>query len=112
MKYLGRQGMDQMVHGLHVRAVQFAKELSELEGFQVLNDVVFNQVVACCESDELTEQVIPAIQDLRECWVGGSYWQGRQVIRISVCSWATTESDITRSVHSFKTAFASILKER
>ncbi|TNF90077.1 MAG: aspartate aminotransferase family protein, partial [Gammaproteobacteria bacterium] len=36
-----------------------------------------------------------------ECWVGGTTWQGRHVIRISVCSWATTEADVGRCVEAF-----------
>jgi len=102
LKYLGRDGIDQMVFGLHERARQFAERLAEIEGFQVLNEVVFNQVIVQCESDELTDSVIAEIQNQRECWVGGSTWNGWRVIRISVCSWATTAADVERSVRSFE----------
>lgn len=105
MKYLGRDGIEQMVWNLHERAVQFSEEISEINGFEVLNDVVFNQVVVSCENDELTENVISKIQDLRECWVGGSFWRNRRVIRVSVCAWSTTPEDISRSVASFDKAF-------
>lgn len=104
MKYLGREGINEMVYGLHQRAVQFALALQELEGFQVLNEVVFNQVIVQCETDEFTQRIIERIQQLRECWVGGSSWNGRKVIRISVCSWATTEEDVRRSAASFEQA--------
>ncbi len=100
LKYLGKDGVDNLVYGLHQRATQFAKELSE-EGFKILNDVVFNQVLVACESDSETEKVLINIQDLRECWCGGSQWFGKRVIRISVCSWSTTSEDVTRSVASF-----------
>jgi len=53
LKYLGRQGVDDLVYGLHERAVQFANEL-KIAGFQVLNDVVFNQILMACENDEIT----------------------------------------------------------
>jgi glutamate/tyrosine decarboxylase-like PLP-dependent enzyme len=104
MKYLGQAGIDEMVFGLHQRAVQFAEELSQIKGFEVLNDVVFNQVLVCCETDELTIKTLERIQELRECWVGGSLWQGKKVIRISVSSWATTPEDVSRSVGSFEKA--------
>jgi glutamate/tyrosine decarboxylase-like PLP-dependent enzyme len=104
MKYLGRKGIDELVYDLHKRAEQFAAELDKIGGFEILNEVVFNQVVVACESDELTDQVVKKIQELRECWVGGSFWKGRRVIRISVCSWATTSEDISRSVRSFQKA--------
>jgi hypothetical protein len=33
--------------------------------------------------------------------VGGTQWQQRDVIRVSVCSWATTAADVTRAVKAF-----------
>jgi glutamate/tyrosine decarboxylase-like PLP-dependent enzyme len=104
LKYLGRSGVDEMVTGLHERAVQFAAELEALSGFTVLNEIVFNQVRVKCETDELTERTLARIQELRECWVGGSMWHGSRVIRISVCSWATAAEDISRSAASFARA--------
>lgn len=103
LKYLGKDGIDDLVYGLHERTAQFARELSS-KGFKILNDVVFNQVLVACEDDTKTEKVINKIQDLRECWCGGSHWFGKKVIRISVCSWATTSEDVTRSVESFMKA--------
>jgi len=100
IKYLGKQGIDEMVLGMHHRAVQFAKEFEE-QGFEVLNDVVFNQVLVRYKDDESTTKLAHQVQELRECWVGGSTWFGKKVIRVSVCSWATTSDDVTRSVNSF-----------
>ena len=103
LKYLGKSGIDELVYGLHERAVQFASEL-EQQGFEILNEVVFNQVLVACDNDELTTATIAAIQSSGECWVGGTQWQQRSVIRVSVCSWVTTAEDITRSVKAFADA--------
>jgi glutamate/tyrosine decarboxylase-like PLP-dependent enzyme len=103
MKYLGKEGIDELAYGLHQRAVQISEEL-KAEGFDILNDVVFNQVLVGCDSDEVTNQTMKNIQDSGECWVGGASWNGKAVIRISVCSWATTKEDISRSVKAFITA--------
>lgn len=100
LKYLGREGVDELVYGLHLRAVQFAEEL-RAEGFEILNDVVYNQVVVACEEDPVTLRTIKNIQRSGECWAGGAFWAGREVIRISVCSWMTNEDDISRSVRAF-----------
>jgi len=108
LKYLGKAGIDEMIYGMHEMAKQFATLLAEIDGFSILNEVVFNQVIVQCETDAMTNQVIETIQNLRECWVGGSTWQGRKVIRISVCSWATTEVDVQRSVNSFKEALGTV----
>jgi glutamate/tyrosine decarboxylase-like PLP-dependent enzyme len=106
LKYLGRDGLNQMISEMHERAKQFAAELKVVNGFTILNDVVFNQVLVSCGNDDLTTKVIAEIQNERVCWVGGSTWRGRKVIRISVCSWATTEKDVSLSVASFKSALA------
>lgn len=108
MKYLGREGIDELVYGLHQRARQISEEL-RTEGFKILNDVVFNQVIVTCGSEALTHETMKKIQDSGECWVGGSRWGGTSVIRISVCSWATTEDDITRTVRAFVAARAQAL---
>lgn len=103
LKYLGKEGVDELVLGLHERAVQIGEELKS-EGFQVLNDVVFNQVLVACDTDALTTQTMKNIQGSGECWAGGACWNGNAVIRISVCSWVTTENDISRSVRAFVSA--------
>ena len=111
LKTLGAAGLAELVTGLHQRAVQFGEEVAARPGFEVLNDVVFNQVLVACQSDALTTATLKRIQDLRVCWVGGSTWRGRAVIRVSVSSWATTEQDITRSVASFQQALADVMAE-
>ena len=100
LRYLGRAGIDELVDGLHRRALQFATEL-EREGFEILNEVVFNQVLAGCGDAAQTVATIRHIQQSGECWVGGTEWQGRSAIRISVCSWATSAADVSRSVRAF-----------
>lgn len=106
LKYLGKSGVDELVDGLHQRARQFADELAQ-QGFEILNEVVFNQLLAACDSDAETDTTIDLIQQSGECWVGGTSWQQRRVIRVSVCSWATTEADVTRSVRAFVAARAA-----
>ena len=110
LKYLGREGVDELVFGLHQRAVQIGQEL-KAENFKILNDVVFNQVLVACDSDKITDQTMRHIQESGECWVGGATWDGKAVIRISICSWATTEDDITRSVRAFVTARNKAVQE-
>jgi hypothetical protein len=41
------------------------------------------------------------IQRSGECWCVGATWNGEPVIRISVCSWATIEVEVKRSVAAF-----------
>jgi glutamate/tyrosine decarboxylase-like PLP-dependent enzyme len=110
LKYLGKDGLGEMIQGFHERAIQFSKGLNEIKGFHILNEVVFNQVLVGCETEEITTQTISKIQELKVCWVGGSTWLGKKVIRISVCSWATTETDVDLSVKSFEQALKMVLQ--
>ncbi len=106
LRYLGRAGVDELVEGLHERARQFADEL-DAAGFEVLNEVVFNQVLIACGDDAATDATLVAIQRSGECWVGGTRWHGQSAIRVSVCSWATTAADVSRAVAAFVAARAA-----
>jgi hypothetical protein len=64
----------------------------------VLNDVVLNQVLVSFGDAETTNRVIAAIQEDGTCWCGGTVWQGRAAMRISVSSWATTAEDVDASL--------------
>lgn len=109
IKYLGRSGIAELVEQLHSHALLFAELLVE-SGFTVLNDVVFNQVILSCETEQLTQQTLVLVQKSGECWCGGSTWKEKSVIRISLCSWATTEQDIRHSVDIFKFARDQAMK--
>lgn len=100
LKYLGRDGVDELITSLHNKALALAQHLAE-DGFEVLNDVVFNQVIVACESDEITLATMKNMQQSGECWLGGAHWKGREVIRVSVCSWVTTDVDIQRTIDAF-----------
>ena len=100
LRYLGKSGIDELVTGLHQRALEMSMAL-KAEGFEILNDVVFNQILVSCGDDQTTLKTIENIQQSGECWVGGAKWDSKAVIRISVCSWATTKADIKRSVKAF-----------
>ena len=94
---LGTQGVAELVEELHAKAQYFADRLAE-NGFEILNDVVYNQVLVYYKSDELTESIIKKVQASGVCWFGGSQWDGKSVIRISVCSYKTTYEDIDMCV--------------
>jgi glutamate/tyrosine decarboxylase-like PLP-dependent enzyme len=100
LKFLGKDGVDELVGRLCDHAKRFAKNL-HAKGFRILNDVVFNQVLVACDTPELTKTTLENIQKSGECWCGGAVWNGEPVIRISVCSWATTTADVERSVAAF-----------
>ncbi len=97
LKALGRQGVAEMVERACAHAKAFAEGLSGA-GYEVLNDVVLNQVLVAFGDADVTERVIAEIQRDGTCWCGGTVWQGRAAMRISVSSWATTEEDVQKSL--------------
>ena len=64
----------------------------------MLNEVVANQVMVSFGDAETTNRVIAAVQTDGTCWCGGTVWQGQTAMRISVSSWATTDTDVERSL--------------
>jgi len=94
---LGRSGLEDLIERNCRHAARFAEGLRNA-GFEILNEVVLNQVLVSFGSAEKTREVIARIQADGTCWCGGTVWQGRTAMRISVCSWATTEEDVERSL--------------
>jgi glutamate/tyrosine decarboxylase-like PLP-dependent enzyme len=97
LKSLGRSGLRELIERTCAHAQRFAGGLREA-GFAVLNDVVINQVLVSFGRPEQTREVIRRIQEDGTCWCGGTVWQGKTAMRISVSSWATTEADVERSL--------------
>jgi glutamate/tyrosine decarboxylase-like PLP-dependent enzyme len=97
LKSLGRSGLCALIDRTCAHAQRFAQGLAEA-GFAVLNDVVINQVLVSFGSPDVTREVIRRIQEEGTCWCGGTVWQGKTAMRISVSSWATTEEDVQRSL--------------
>ena len=97
LKSLGRSGLRALIERTCAHAQQFARGLREA-GFEVLNDVVINQVLVSFGAPEVTREVIRRIQQDGTCWCGGTVWHGKTAMRISVSSWATTGLDVNRSL--------------
>ncbi len=97
LKSLGRSGLRALIERTCVYAQRFCRGFREA-GFEVLNEVVINQVLVSFGSPEETREVIRRIQEDGTCWCGGTVWQGKTAMRISVSSWATTEADVQSSL--------------
>ncbi len=97
LKSLGRSGLCALVERTCAHAQRFAQGLAEAD-FAVLNEVALNQVLVSFGTPEVTREVIRRIQEDGTCWCGGTVWQGKTAMRISVSSWATTEADVERSL--------------
>ena len=97
LRSLGRSGLADLIERTCRHATRFAEGL-HAAGYEILNDVVLNQVLVSFGDDETTNRVVEGIQADGTCWCGGTVWQGRKAMRISVCSWATTAEDVEQSL--------------
>jgi glutamate/tyrosine decarboxylase-like PLP-dependent enzyme len=114
LRSLGRRGVADLVDRCCAHARRFADRLRAIDGIEVLNDVVLDQVLVRfappgddgdgASAAALTHRIIDAVQASGECWMSGTTWQGGPAMRISVVNWRTTEADVDRSVRAIEAA--------
>jgi glutamate/tyrosine decarboxylase-like PLP-dependent enzyme len=98
LRSLGRSGVADLVDRCCAHARRFAELLGAEDGVEILNEVVLNQVlVRFGDDDGTTREVVRRVQEDGTCWLGGTEWQGRAAMRISVSSFRTTADDVERS---------------
>ncbi|HSR23609.1 MAG TPA: aminotransferase class V-fold PLP-dependent enzyme [Candidatus Eisenbacteria bacterium] len=107
LRQLGRDGVADLVDRCCRLARRFADGLAA-GGVDIANDVVLNQVLAGFGDDGRTDRVIEAVQRDGTCWMGGTTWRGRRLMRISVSGWSTTEADVDRSVSAILRLAAAV----
>lgn len=103
----GRAGVAAMVSDSVRLAGRMADRLAA-SGAELLAPVVLNQVLVAFGDDVITDAVIEAVQAEGTCWVGGTTWQGRRAMRISVSDSATQIEDVDRSVEAIVGVFQAI----
>jgi glutamate/tyrosine decarboxylase-like PLP-dependent enzyme len=97
LKSLGRSGLCAVIERTCRLAQRFAEGL-RAAGFEVLNEVVINQVLVSFGTAAITREVIRKLQEDGTCWCGATEWQGRTAMRISLSSAMTTEADVDASL--------------
>lgn len=97
IRSLGRSGIADLINRTCHYAELFARQL-RAAGFEILNEVVINQVLVSFGPDAHTRAVVEALQKEGTCWCSSTVWKGRRAMRISVCSWATTAEDVEGSI--------------
>ncbi|MBB4659105.1 pyridoxal phosphate-dependent decarboxylase family protein [Parvularcula dongshanensis] len=95
LRTLGRSGVADLVDGYHRRAVAISDGCRPL-GVEVLNRVVFNQVLCRLESPAATRALTEAVQSDGEVWFGQTVWRGEPAFRLSVSSWRTDDASVAR----------------
>lgn len=108
LKSLGKKGLADLIERNCKSARQFADGLHKA-GYCILNEVILNQVLVSFGDSETTLKVIQKIQDEGTCWCGGTTWQGKTAMRISVSSWATTDRDVELSLAAMLKAAEEVI---
>ncbi len=105
LRSLGRSGVADLVDRTCSLARRFANRLAESGRVEVMNEVVFNQVLVRWLSpdgnhDALTDRVLASIQADGTAFFSGTIWGGMRLMRISVSDWATDEEDVDRAIEA------------
>jgi glutamate/tyrosine decarboxylase-like PLP-dependent enzyme len=115
IRHFGRSGIAAMVER-HCRiAARMAERLAATPGVYVLNDVVFNQVAVRFgeaepgePGDRLTLATVRQVQADNGCFAGESSWKERTILRLSVCSFATTEAEADKACDAILSAWSKV----
>jgi glutamate/tyrosine decarboxylase-like PLP-dependent enzyme len=109
LRSLGRSGVAELVDRCCALARRFAARLGELDGVEVVNEVVLNQVLVRVGDGAFTDRLERAIQEDGTCWMGATTWRGERLLRIAVSNWTTTEADVDLVVEAVARLRAELL---
>ncbi|HEY0119902.1 MAG TPA: pyridoxal-dependent decarboxylase [Cellulomonas sp.] len=107
LRELGRTGVADLVGGLADNARAIAAGLETIRDVEVLNDVVYTQVVFAVTDDARTQAVGARLIADGDTWISGSRWRDRAVLRVSVSNWSTDADDVARTVVAVRRAVAA-----
>jgi glutamate/tyrosine decarboxylase-like PLP-dependent enzyme len=102
LRSLGRNGVADLVDRFHERARQLADGVATIPGAEVVNDVVFTQVMVRFVDDAMTDEIGRRLLADGAAAVTPAAWRGRRVQRISVSNWSTDEADVRTTVEAFR----------
>ena len=115
MRRLGRAGIAEMVDEDVRIAQHLARGLGQIEGVAVLNQPELNQLIVSFgagsdpeEQDRLTLATVAQIQQDAVAFMGSALWRGRWVMRVSVCSIATTTAHADITIAAVKSAWEAV----
>ena len=99
LRELGRDGVADLVD----RCCALARRFADGPGARRRRGASTTSCSTRCWSASATDAAhrrgrSTAVQRDGTCWMGGTTWRGRRLMRISVSNWSTTEADVDRSV--------------
>ncbi|MDQ2678744.1 MAG: aminotransferase class V-fold PLP-dependent enzyme, partial [Actinomycetota bacterium] len=104
LRSLGRQGLEELIDRCCANARRMAAGIERIDGAEVLNRVVYNQVLVGFDDDARTAAVIEHLQHGGVCWMAGTRWHDRDAMRISITGYRTTAADVDLTVAAIEEA--------
>lgn len=114
LRQLGRRGVEELVTRCCTLARELAQALRALDGLEVINEVVFNQIVLRVEPppgaapDAFVRDLVVALQREGTCYPTPTVWRGGPALRFSVSNAGTTPADVARSADAVARVYAML----
>jgi glutamate/tyrosine decarboxylase-like PLP-dependent enzyme len=116
LRQLGRQGIVDLSDRCCAHAKSLVMQAGKLPRVEVLHLPTLNQGLLRFHSqqpadeaadDAYTDRLIHAVWKSGEAFFSGTTWHGRRAMRVSVCNWRTSDSDVSRAVAAIAAALRS-----
>ena len=112
LRQLGTDGVASLIERTCDHAHALVTRIGALEGAEVVWEPQINQGMvrfldprqeaSAAEDDAFTERMMAEILTSGEAFFTGTTWRGRRAMRVSVCNWQTSASDVDRVVACFE----------
>jgi glutamate/tyrosine decarboxylase-like PLP-dependent enzyme len=119
IRQLGGTGIAKLVENCCDHALDLVTRIGRLPGAEVLFTPTLNQGLvrfidrregaAPADHDRRTDAVIEAICAGGEALFSGTTWRGKRAMRVSVCSWQTSASDVECTVECVARALEAVV---
>ena len=116
LRQLGRRGVAEIVDRSCEHASALVDGLRNLASIEIVREPIINQALvrfrdmranaADADHDRRTDAVVESVNAGGEAFFSGSTWNGRRVMRISVCNWRTNAADVARTLAAIRKALA------
>lgn len=108
LRSLGRDGLTDLVDRLCAHAGRLAEGFASIDGVEIVNDVVFTQVMIALSDDARTAELGRRLLADGTAVLTPATWHGRAVQRCAVSNWSTTEADVEATVDAVRRIVASL----
>jgi glutamate/tyrosine decarboxylase-like PLP-dependent enzyme len=118
LRELGRKGISDLVERCSRHAHSLVTRIGALKGAEIMRESEINQGLVRFRSpdpgatetdhDAFTDRVIDEVVRTGRAFFGGTTWNGKRCMRISVCNWKTNDADVDVALGAVEEALGSL----